>query len=109
MVADDGVDESVPIQIQQSRAVVLPLFVAKGEASEHVFLDPLLRLAEVEELDPLSVFLHRVVDELHELLIAAPSPRMKYESHRPLPGDGGIQRRLPIGQQSRADVSLDVE
>ena len=64
---------AVLVEVEQSDMVVGSTSGAERPAREQVLVQPLLRLAEVEELDLLAVLLDGVIDQLDDLLALDPA------------------------------------
>src|SRR5881628_1877382 len=64
LVADDHVEKTIIVHIQQAHPIVLAVRRAQGLSCEEVLVQSLLRFAEVEELYFFAVLPDRVVDKL---------------------------------------------
>ncbi len=77
-------------------------------AREQVLVQPLLRLAEVEELDLLAVLLHGVIDQLDDLLGLDPAVRVEDEVEDPLLEHDQVERRLHVFERLGVVRLVDV-
>ncbi len=72
------------------------LRIAQRMTAQHVLVQPLLRLAERQELHFLAVLRHRVVDEVDDLLVLDPAVRVEDQAEDALLDDRGVKGGLPV-------------
>src|SRR5438034_6476350 len=67
LVADDHVEKTIIVYIQQAHSVVLAVRCAQGLSCEEVLVHSLLRFPEVEEPYFFAMLAHGVVDKFDHL------------------------------------------
>src|SRR5205807_75727 len=77
LIPDHHVEVAVVIHVEKPHAVVATVRRTQRLTAQQILIDPLLRLAEGQELDLLSVLRLRIVDQFDDLLILDPAVRMK--------------------------------
>src|SRR2546423_10365602 len=96
LVANDDIKIAIIIEIEEAHSVIEAVGGAQRLAAEEVFVQPLLGLAKIQELDLLAMFFYCVIDELQHLLGPNPAVRMKDKGEQSLFEHRGVKGRFPI-------------
>src|SRR5262249_3513865 len=101
--ADNYINESVVIHIEQSHSIVSAAFrISYWYAAQQVLIQLLQRLLERQELHLLAMLFNGVVDQLDDLFVLDPAVRVEDEAVDALLDDGAVERRLEIADGDRA-------
>ncbi len=95
-ISSGDIQKTVVVDVGQTHTIVFALRVAKRLAIKKVLVQALLRFAEVEELHLLAVLGDGVVNDVHHLIVANPSVRMKHKAVDALLMHGDVERRLHV-------------
>ena len=101
LVGGNHIQVTVMVQVDEPNAVVLAVVGAQRAGGQKVPVEPILGIAEVEELHFAAVFPVCIVNELHELFGTDPAVWMKDKGEHPLLEHRCVQRGFPVGDGGR--------
>ena len=108
LVADQHVEISVVVEVDQPDAIVSAGRGTQCTSSEQMAIEAIERVAKTEKLHALAIFFHGVIDELDHLSGPDPAVRMKNKREHTFFEDGRIEGGFPIGNGHRVVCAMEI-